>query len=194
MPCAPREIRALLAAAVASALVAPATARAGEGGVVIFDGPPPPPKALARILWPEQAPAAAPRTRSIRLLDEAQGTGAAEAGPEAFALLVRFRSDSADILPESPPYLDSVGAMLRLPEAEGRRVAAVGHADATGPDDYNQQLSERRAAAVAAYLRRQHGATPDRLAAAGRGERDPLPGLEPTAARNRRVEFRAADG
>jgi flagellar motor protein MotB len=47
---------------------------------------------------------------------------------------------------------------------------------------------------VAAYLRERHGVAPDRLAAAGRGEREPLPGLEPTASRNRRVEFRAADG
>jgi OOP family OmpA-OmpF porin len=192
-----RPARAVLAAGLLAAVLAgPAAGAEGRGGgVVVFDGPAPPPDALARILWP--APAAATpavRTRSIRLLDQEPSAGSATAGgPEAFAFLIRFRLDSAEILPESLAYLDSVGAMLGLPEAEGRRVAIVGHADATGPEEYNQSLSERRAVAVAAYLRQRHNVGPDRLAADGRGEREPLPGLDPAAPRNRRVEFRAAD-
>ena len=176
---------AALVAALAACLAGPA-ATAGE--VAIFDRSVPAPAALARILWPEaSAGDGDARTRSIRMKEAAP-----DQGPRAFAFLVRFGFDSAEVLPESRPYLDSVGGMLRLPEAEGKRVAIVGHTDASGPDGYNQALSERRAAAVRGYLRSKFGIAPERLEAVGKGEGAPLPGLDPSAPRNRRVEFYAA--
>ena len=93
--------------------------------------------------------------------------------------LIRFAYDSTEILPESRPYLDSVGAMLRLPQAHGS-------------EQYNQVLSERRAATVRTYLASEFDVAPDRLEAKGEGETDPLAGSDPYAAQNRRVEFHAA--
>jgi outer membrane protein OmpA-like peptidoglycan-associated protein len=137
------HIRTLAAlAALAASLGGSAAATAGE--VEIFDRSVPAPADLARILWSDGAAAGAPsRTRGIRMKEPAGAAAPAEA--KAFGFLVRFGFDSAEVLPESRPYLDSVGGMLRLPEAAGKRVAIVGHTDASGPEGYNRSLSERRA-------------------------------------------------
>ena len=82
--------------------------------------------------------------------------------------------------------------MLRLPEVRGKKVVIVGHADASGSEQYNQVLSERRAATVRTYLTSRFGIAADRLEAQGEGETDPLAGTDPYAAKNRRVEFHAA--
>jgi outer membrane protein OmpA-like peptidoglycan-associated protein len=167
-------------------LIAPHASTAGE--VVIFEGSAPKPTELARILWPDQS-----RTRSLRLANAPTAEPAAKSGPDGFGLLIRFALNSADVLPESRPYLDSVGEMLSLPEAQGRRILIVGHTDASGPASYNLVLSERRAAAVRAYLGENFSYDADRFEVVGEGERMPLPGVSPYNARNRRVEFRAAD-
>ena len=182
-------IRTLAAlAALAASLGGSAAATAGE--VEIFDRSVPAPADLARILWPDGAAAGASRTRGIRMKEPAGAAAPAEA--KAFGFLVRFGFDSAEVLPESRPYLDSVGGMLRLPEVAGKRVAIVGHTDASGPEGYNRSLSERSAAAVRNYLSAKFGIAAERLEVAGMGEGAPLPGLDPAAPRNRRVEFHAA--
>ena len=65
----------------------------------------------------------------------------------------------------------------------------VGHTDATGPDDYNMTLSERRAAAAASYLASQ-GVARTRLRSTGRGEAEPVAAndIETNRQKNRRVE------
>lgn len=65
----------------------------------------------------------------------------------------------------------------------------VGHTDATGPDDYNMTLSQRRAAAAANYLASQ-GVARTRLRSTGRGEAEPVAENDSEANRqkNRRVE------
>jgi outer membrane protein OmpA-like peptidoglycan-associated protein len=65
----------------------------------------------------------------------------------------------------------------------------VGHTDATGPDDYNMTLSQRRAAAAANYLASQ-GVARTRLRSTGRGEAEPVAENDTEANRqkNRRVE------
>jgi outer membrane protein OmpA-like peptidoglycan-associated protein len=70
------------------------------------------------------------------------------------------------------------------------RVWIEGHADSTGPAEWNQKLSRARASAVADFLV-AHGVDRERLAPVGFGEARPLvptpPGTE--NARNRRVQF-----
>jgi outer membrane protein OmpA-like peptidoglycan-associated protein len=133
----------------------------------------------------------APRPTSDVELAAAKPNDRAASG-DAFAFQIRFAYDSTEILPESRSYLDSVGAMLRLPEVRGKKVVIVGHADASGSEQYNQVLSERRAATVRTYLTSRFGVAADRLEAQGEGETDPLAGTDPYAAKNRRVEFHAA--
>src|SRR5829696_3156289 len=65
----------------------------------------------------------------------------------------------------------------------------VGHTDSQGGDAYNQQLSERRAAAARNYLISQ-GVAATRIKVAGRGESEPIADNAAEAGRsqNRRVE------
>ncbi len=64
-----------------------------------------------------------------------------------------------------------------------------GHSDSTGPDNYNQSLSERRAAAVKARLVSEYGIDPGRISTVGYGESRPIAdnSTEEGRARNRRV-------
>ena len=69
-------------------------------------------------------------------------------------------------------------------------ILIVGHTDATGSDNYNLKLSERRAASVRSYIISQ-GISPIRLSTEGRGEAEAIAENETEAGRalNRRVEI-----
>ena len=69
-------------------------------------------------------------------------------------------------------------------------VTVVGHTDSEGSTDYNQQLSQRRAQAVIEYFESKN-VNPQRLAALGRGETEPIADNKTDAGRraNRRVEL-----
>lgn len=173
------------------------------------------PREVAAIL--AQPPAGAPpmKMRSIRLLDDAGSASAQShlvaaaaqispaapsdagdtAGPvpraraAALALPVQFAFDSADILPAARQQLDALAnGILMLPALQS--VVIEGHTDATGPEQHNEQLSQRRAYAVKHYLVAAYRIEPARLRAVGMGEFTPLAGRDPYAAENRRVQFR----
>jgi len=141
------------------------------------------------------------KMRSLRLLDEgragtlATASAAAAAAvseaarPQALSLPVPFAFDSADILPSAKAQLDAIAAGIRmLPVTQ--KVVIEGHTDAAGTEQYNETLSQRRAQAVRRYLVATHGIDGSRLQAVGLGEHDPLPGSDPLAGENRRVQFR----
>lgn len=101
---------------------------------------------------------------------------------------VRFETGS-DRLPDPPPQ--SLGLLAAWLEADpARRVAIVGHTDATGPAEVNRALSRRRAQAVADALTRMHGVAPVRLDVEGAGPFAPRASNATEAGRaaNRRVE------
>jgi outer membrane protein OmpA-like peptidoglycan-associated protein len=185
-----------LAAAVAAAT---ASSSASAGDVVLFKDTVPRAQEIADILFPEpgQAPQVQ-KTRGILFNDvpEAEGSPQAEQIQEAVApdaaavgFEIRFAFDSADIAPDALPYLDRVGQMMGLEQADGKTVVIVGHTDAAGTNAYNQALSERRALAVGQYLVDRHGVEPARLQVVGLGETQPLPGIASGDGANRRVEF-----
>ncbi len=88
-----------------------------------------------------------------------------------------FGFDSAKLTEADIASLsDEVAYVRRINNDECDRVTGariVGHTDSTGPAEYNQQLSERRAAAVRDYLETQEGVT-IRMEAVGMGEADPI--------------------
>ena len=141
------------------------------------------------------------KMRSLRLLDDSPAgalaaTSAAAAmavseaaRPQALSLPVPFAFDSADILPSAKAQLDAIAAGIRMLPAN-RKVVIEGHTDAAGTDQYNEALSQRRAQSVRSYLVATHGIDGSRLQAVGLGEHDPLPGRDPLAGENRRVQFR----
>ena len=100
---------------------------------------------------------------------------------------VLFRTDSAVLRPDAIEKLRPLAGYLR--GNPGVRVAIDGFTDARGSDAHNQQLSERRAAAVRDAFD-QLGVTRARFSVVGHGERDPV-ATNATAEgmrRNRRVE------
>ncbi|MEO1015089.1 MAG: OmpA family protein [Pseudomonadota bacterium] len=101
---------------------------------------------------------------------------------------VTFNVDQADIRPAFYDKLNSVALIFQ--EYDKTTVTIRGHADSTGSDAYNQQLSERRALSVSRYISSQ-GVEPARLRALGFGESAPIASNDSEAGRaaNRRVEI-----
>lgn len=101
---------------------------------------------------------------------------------------VSFDTGRADIKPNMRPILDQFASGLSgQPNTE---VRIIGHADATGSDALNDQLSVQRAQATKNYLA-MRGVDPSRIMVAGRGEREPVAdnSTEAGRAKNRRVEI-----
>jgi len=95
-----------------------------------------------------------------------------------------FDLDRDAVKSQFVPTLTDVGGILR--EYAQTTVDVYGHADCTGTDAHNQDLSERRAMNVASILGRG-GVIRERLVAQGFGESQPR--YQPCdAAGNRRVE------
>jgi len=69
-------------------------------------------------------------------------------------------------------------------------IEVAGHTDSTGTDEYNQRLSERRAASVARFLESQ-GVMNQRIITVGMGESRPVADNSTPEGRqaNRRVEL-----
>jgi OmpA-OmpF porin, OOP family len=112
--------------------------------------------------------------------------GSTPSPPSTFGFRINFALNSASIPHQAVSSLDAVGGLL----AQESQIALLveGHTNASGSDAYNQRLSERRAAAVQAYLMQVHRIEPSRIVARGMGETEPL--LEnPFDGKNRRVEF-----
>lgn len=106
---------------------------------------------------------------------------------------VLFDFDKADLRPDALPALQKVGEVLKsYPNAP---VLIEGHTDSVGNDQYNQQLSERRAASVQRALAARGATNP--MATRGWGETKPVaPNTKPDGSdnpegrqKNRRVEI-----
>lgn len=96
---------------------------------------------------------------------------------------VYFKFDSATLLPGGQREMDRVASVLnQYPQTT---IRVEGHTDSTGPEEYNLQLSERRARAVADALV-QRNVYADRITTVGYGESQPI-SSDPTA--NRRVNI-----
>ncbi len=101
---------------------------------------------------------------------------------------VEFAFDRAEIRAGTTASLDA--AAQRLLECRSVQVHVEGHTDSRGSEEYNRGLSERRAAAVRAYLVGK-GVSANRLTSRGYGESKPIAdnGTDAGRARNRRVEL-----
>ena len=107
---------------------------------------------------------------------------------------VLFAFDRADLQPTAATALGEVATVIAgYPQA---RIAVDGYTDAKGSNAYNQDLSQRRAESVVAWLT-AHGVAAAQLQARGHGEADPVaPNAKPDGsddpdgrAKNRRVEI-----
>jgi len=103
-----------------------------------------------------------------------------------FASGLLFDYDSDVIKGDARDNLDQLAN--NLSQYDDSELMIVGHADATGSETYNQDLSERRAFAAQRYLASRGVTRPIRTL--GRGELEPVASNETEAgrAKNRRVE------
>jgi outer membrane protein OmpA-like peptidoglycan-associated protein/Tol biopolymer transport system component len=100
-----------------------------------------------------------------------------------------FDFDKSILKPESFPELNRIVSLMN--QRSGMNVEIAGHADATGPEDYNVDLSHRRANSVGTYLG-EKGIAGERVTVTYFGERKPIDTNATREGRrkNRRVEFK----
>ncbi len=101
---------------------------------------------------------------------------------------IQFETGKAVIKKQSNAILDAIVKMMK--ENPSYILKIGGHTDDVGNDAANLTLSQNRADAVAKYLI-EHGVEPNRVAATGYGETQPVNSNKTAAgkARNRRVEL-----
>ena len=101
---------------------------------------------------------------------------------------VSFDYDSAALKPAFTTTLDKLANVIN--KYDRTIVHTIGHTDSTGSEQYNQNLSERRAHSVSNFLA-QRGVPYERLRTEGMGELAPRASNDTEAGRqlNRRVEI-----
>lgn len=102
---------------------------------------------------------------------------------------INFETDAAALVSDSMILIDHIALLLSHHAGDIAHLRIVGHTDAAGGHDHNQELSEQRAAAVVEALRAR-GVTAE-LDSSGVGEVEPLcqEDTDECHASNRRVEF-----
>lgn len=122
----------------------------------------PPPVAAAPAPVPEPQPlAAAPAPTPIVIEKVSLSTD------------VLFGFNKAELTPAGEQKLEQLARDAQGANVE--KVNLIGHADRIGSEEYNKELSEKRAQAVAAFLASK-GVDSTRLQVEGRGESDPVTG------------------
>jgi len=100
-----------------------------------------------------------------------------------------FDFDKATLRPESFPELNRIVTLMS--ERPSMQIEISGHTDTSGPEQYNMNLSQRRANSVVQYLN-DKSITKERMAVLFFGENKPIESNETKEGRkrNRRVEFK----
>jgi outer membrane protein OmpA-like peptidoglycan-associated protein len=103
---------------------------------------------------------------------------------------VFFDFDQVTLKQESFPELNRIVNLMK--EKSGMKIEIAGHTDSIGTDDYNLNLSERRANSVMHYLLEKGQIEKDRITIVFFGESKPIESNDTKEGRkkNRRVEFK----
>jgi len=135
---------------------------------------------LANALKVEPAPDGGLRPR---------GSSMRPVAPPPVRLPVYFESNSDRLTRSGEALLVKLSSALGSPELADRRFMVEGHTDDIGSAEYNQALSERRAAAVKSFLV-DRGVDASRITVSGKGEAAPVVtnDSDENRRRNRRVE------
>ncbi|QUS37884.1 OmpA family protein [Tardiphaga alba] len=126
-------------------------------------------------------------TRSLSLGEREQIASIAETKP-AIDLEINFDYNSANISKKSMSSVQALGKALSSADLKGSTFVVAGHTDAVGGEEYNQDLSERRADAIKRYLADKYGIAGADLVTVGYGKTKPKSGIAPTDPSNRRVQ------
>lgn len=174
----------------AGCVVGPGAPATSSGPAVVATTSAPVDERLAR----EQAE----MERNRELIEKLRGRGLLATASERGALVTLpdalFQYGRAELAWGARRTLADLADVMRN-DATGRPVTIEGYTDSVGPDDFNQHLSERRAATVREVLTNE-GVPSYLLTATGLGEANPVaPNTHPDGtdnpagrSRNRRVE------
>ena len=128
------------------------------------------------------------RSRLLQQLNSILATHDSARGLIASMSDVLFKTGSVELLPGARERLAKIsGIVLAYPSLH---LQVEGHTDSVGTDEYNQQLSEKRASAVRDYLVQQ-SISADAIEARGFGKTEPVASNDTPEGRqqNRRVEM-----
>jgi outer membrane protein OmpA-like peptidoglycan-associated protein len=103
-------------------------------------------------------------------------------------LEINFDYNSADISAKSLASVQALGRALSNAELKGSTFVVAGHTDASGGEEYNQNLSERRAESIKKYLVDKYGINGTDLVTVGYGKSKLKDPGQPMAEANRRVQ------
>jgi outer membrane protein OmpA-like peptidoglycan-associated protein len=126
-------------------------------------------------------------TRSLSLDERQQIATVAQERPR-IDLEIKFDYNSANIAKTALADMDNLGKALTDSSLKGSTFVLAGHTDAVGSEEYNLDLSSRRADSVKRYLMEKYSLAPDHLVTAGYGKTRLKNKDNPKAAENRRVE------
>src|SRR5215510_486306 len=130
------------------------------------------------------------RNRSTRSLSlgEREEVAQLAANKPKIDLEIHFDYNSAEIAKTSVQAVQELGKALSDASLKGSTFVVAGHTDAVGGEEYNQDLSERRADTIKKYLTEKYGIAGANLVTVGYGKtrpKDPNAPMDPT---NRRVQ------
>ncbi|WP_247648324.1 OmpA family protein [Pseudodesulfovibrio sp. zrk46] len=134
------------------------------------------------------------KTRGFVISGAETGPAPQQAAPPSATIYVYFISGTVDFADEqSRQQLDELGRALTSKALTGARFEISGHTDSVGSDEYNMNLSRRRAETVNAYLEENFGYST--TAVEGYGETQPIATNDTSEgrARNRRVVITRLD-
>jgi len=127
------------------------------------------------------------KTRSLSLGERDQIADIAATKPK-IDLDIQFDYNSAAISKASMGAVQELGKALSDPGLKGSTFVVAGHTDAVGSEQFNQDLSERRADTIKAYLVEKYGLAGSDLVTVGYGKTRLKNPDNPTDAVNRRVQ------
>ncbi len=127
------------------------------------------------------------KTRGIRFNNTAETAKPAPA--PKIAMGINFAYDSDQLSEQAKSQLKPLGEALNSDQLASFSFKIDGHTDATGPENYNLDLSKRRALSVGRHLYEAYGVNIQRLKLNGKGETELYDPAQPAAGINRRVEI-----
>jgi outer membrane protein OmpA-like peptidoglycan-associated protein len=130
------------------------------------------------------------RGRSTRSLSNSEREQIAEAAKDKpnIDLTITFDYNSSNISAKSMPEVEKLGRALTSDGLKGSTFLLAGHTDAAGGDNYNQELSEKRADSIKRYLMDNYHLAATDLVTVGYGKSKLKDAAQPLAEVNRRVQ------
>jgi outer membrane protein OmpA-like peptidoglycan-associated protein len=154
-----------------------------------------PSKESARAPEPIESVKTAAAAKSLEELKKDLGVRAGPTGEMAqIPNEIMFAFDSDQLRPNAANILAECAELIKREHA--KHVSVIGHSDSVGREDYNLELSKRRALSVKTWLVKQGGIANEDLLAIGLGPKKPMVSNATAEgrAKNRRVEVMMATG